>query len=188
MSEGVSEVTALAADLQQVLARLFTVMRDAGTPRPVPGRTSPWRSVDPADADRQRARIRMTELAAHERVRTPTTTVAIRRLEKLSLVKRSRDPSDCAGGPGGRSPGGSGPVPPEALDARRHPSVRTAGPPERRLGTGRPGATLKPLQLFFAVDRQRGLAASRLNPASQAPPPPSTTAACCRAVRPLNGS
>ena len=36
----------------------------------------------------------MTELAAHERVRTPTTTVAIRRLEKLGLVKRSRDPSD----------------------------------------------------------------------------------------------
>jgi DNA-binding MarR family transcriptional regulator len=36
----------------------------------------------------------MTELAARERVRTPTTTVAIRRLEKLNLVKRSRDPSD----------------------------------------------------------------------------------------------
>jgi DNA-binding MarR family transcriptional regulator len=36
----------------------------------------------------------MTELAARERVRTPTTTVAIRRLEKLDLVKRSRDPSD----------------------------------------------------------------------------------------------
>lgn len=31
---------------------------------------------------------------AHERVRTPTTTVAIRRLEKIGLVKRSRDPSD----------------------------------------------------------------------------------------------
>ncbi len=27
--------------------------------------------------------IRMTDLAAHERVRTPTTTVAIRRLEKI---------------------------------------------------------------------------------------------------------
>jgi DNA-binding MarR family transcriptional regulator len=38
--------------------------------------------------------MRMTELAAHERVRTPTTTVAIRRLEKLGLVKRSRDVSD----------------------------------------------------------------------------------------------
>src|SRR5699024_2831498 len=41
-----------------------------------------------------RGPIRMTELAAHERVRTPTTTVAIRRLEKIGLVKRSRDPSD----------------------------------------------------------------------------------------------
>jgi hypothetical protein len=34
-----------------------------------------------------RGPIRMTELAAHERVRTPTTTIAIRRLEKLGLVK-----------------------------------------------------------------------------------------------------
>jgi DNA-binding MarR family transcriptional regulator len=33
-------------------------------------------------------------LAAHQRVRTPTTTVAIRRLEKLGLVDRSRDPTD----------------------------------------------------------------------------------------------
>src|ERR1700736_1153939 len=41
-----------------------------------------------------RGPIRMTELAAHERVRTPTTTVAIRRLEKLGLVKRSKDQSD----------------------------------------------------------------------------------------------
>src|SRR6201987_6511282 len=38
--------------------------------------------------------IRMTDLAAHERVRTPTTTVAIRRLEKIGLGKGSRDPSD----------------------------------------------------------------------------------------------
>jgi DNA-binding MarR family transcriptional regulator len=38
--------------------------------------------------------MRMTDLAAHERVRTPTTTVAIRRLEKLGLVTRSRDPGD----------------------------------------------------------------------------------------------
>ena len=33
-------------------------------------------------------------LAAHERVRNPTATVAIRRLEKLSLVQRSRDVFD----------------------------------------------------------------------------------------------
>lgn len=38
--------------------------------------------------------IRMTALAAHERVRTPTITVAVRRLEKIGLVKRSRDTTD----------------------------------------------------------------------------------------------
>jgi DNA-binding MarR family transcriptional regulator len=41
-----------------------------------------------------RGPIRMTELAAHERLRAPTASVAIRRLEKLGLVKRSPDPSD----------------------------------------------------------------------------------------------
>ncbi len=38
--------------------------------------------------------MRMSALAAHLRVRTPTATVAIRRLEKLRLVERSHDPSD----------------------------------------------------------------------------------------------
>ncbi|MDT5225049.1 MAG: hypothetical protein QOG19_2456, partial [Mycobacterium sp.] len=38
--------------------------------------------------------MRMTTLAAHERVRVPTTSVAVRRLEKLLLVVRSRDPAD----------------------------------------------------------------------------------------------
>ncbi|GAB5023810.1 hypothetical protein JHV675_54460 [Mycobacterium avium subsp. hominissuis] len=38
------------------------------------------------DVDQHRAQV--------GRVRTPTTTVAIRRLEKVGLVKRSRDPSD----------------------------------------------------------------------------------------------
>lgn len=38
--------------------------------------------------------MRMTALAAHQRVRTPTVTVAIRRLQKLGLVDRSRDPND----------------------------------------------------------------------------------------------
>lgn len=36
----------------------------------------------------------MNELAAYERVRTPTTMVAIRRLVKLGLVDRSADHSD----------------------------------------------------------------------------------------------
>ena len=38
--------------------------------------------------------IRMNELAAHERVRNPTATVAVHRLEKLGLVQRSRDVFD----------------------------------------------------------------------------------------------
>jgi DNA-binding MarR family transcriptional regulator len=36
----------------------------------------------------------MSTLAALEKVRTPTVTVAIRRLEKLGLVVRRPDPSD----------------------------------------------------------------------------------------------
>jgi DNA-binding MarR family transcriptional regulator len=38
--------------------------------------------------------MRMTTLADHLRVRTPTATVAIRRLEKLGFVARSRDSTD----------------------------------------------------------------------------------------------
>ncbi|MET4427425.1 MULTISPECIES: MarR family transcriptional regulator [unclassified Mycolicibacterium] len=91
------QVTELAGELQQVLSKLFSVLRRTGETKP-PGAE--------AGADLTLAQlsilltlldlgpIRMTELAAHERVRTPTTTVAIRRLEKLGLVKRSRDPSD----------------------------------------------------------------------------------------------
>lgn len=93
MSDGQSQVTTLAADLQRVLARLITVMRrgDVGTGSR-PDLTMAQVSILLTLIDS--GPIRMTELAARERVRTPTTTVAIRRLEKLSLVKRSRDPSD----------------------------------------------------------------------------------------------
>lgn len=87
----------LAGELQRVLSKLFSVLRRGDTSRGA-GNTGA--------GDLTLAQlsilltlldcgpIRMTELAAHERVRTPTTTVAIRRLEKLGLVKRSRDPSD----------------------------------------------------------------------------------------------
>lgn len=93
MSQGDTAVTALAADLQRVLARLITVVRrgDAGAGSR-PDLTMAQVSILLTLIDS--GPIRMTELAARERVRTPTTTVAIRRLEKLSLVKRSRDPSD----------------------------------------------------------------------------------------------
>lgn len=89
------QVGELAEDLHRVLSKLFSVLRR--------GDTSPSR-VATGDLTLaqlsilftllDRGPIRMTELAAHERVRTPTTTVAIRRLEKLGLVKRSRDASD----------------------------------------------------------------------------------------------
>lgn len=97
MVETGPQVTELAGELQQVLSKLFSVLRRTGETKTV---------GTEAGADLTLAQlsilltlldlgpIRMTELAAHERVRTPTTTVAIRRLEKLGLVKRSRDPSD----------------------------------------------------------------------------------------------
>lgn len=97
MVETEPQVTELAGELQQVLSKLFSVLRRTGENKSAGAE---------AGADLTLAQlsilltlldlgpIRMTELAAHERVRTPTTTVAIRRLEKLGLVKRSRDPSD----------------------------------------------------------------------------------------------
>jgi DNA-binding MarR family transcriptional regulator len=93
MAEVQPQVTELAEELQRVLSRLFSVLRRSDTHR---GDTSDLTlaqlSILLTLLDQ--GPIRMTELAAHERVRTPTTTVAIRRLEKLGLVKRSRDPSD----------------------------------------------------------------------------------------------
>ena len=94
MVETEPQVAELAGELQRVLSRLFSVLR----------RSDPSRDAATGDLTLaqlsilltllEQGPIRMTELAAHERVRTPTTTVAIRRLEKLGLVKRSRDPSD----------------------------------------------------------------------------------------------
>ena len=97
MVETEPQVTELAGELQQTLSKLFTVLRRTGE--------APKADTE-SGADLTLAQLsilltlldqgpmRMTDLAAHERVRTPTTTVAIRRLEKLGLVKRSRDPSD----------------------------------------------------------------------------------------------
>jgi DNA-binding MarR family transcriptional regulator len=96
MSSTEPQVADLAVELQQVLSKLFNVMRrrveipkdaEAGADLTLAQLSILLTLLD-------RGPIRMTELAAHERVRTPTTTVAIRRLEKLGLVKRSRDPSD----------------------------------------------------------------------------------------------
>jgi DNA-binding MarR family transcriptional regulator len=93
MAEVQPQVTELAEELQRVLSRLFSVLRRGDTTRADTGDlTLAQLSILLTLLDQ--GPIRMTELAAHERVRTPTTTVAIRRLEKLGLVKRSRDPSD----------------------------------------------------------------------------------------------
>jgi DNA-binding MarR family transcriptional regulator len=87
------QVSELAEELHRVLTKVFSVLRRGDTSRVATGDlTLAQLSILITLLDR--GPIRMTELAAHERVRTPTTTVAIRRLEKLGLVKRSRDPSD----------------------------------------------------------------------------------------------
>lgn len=88
------QVTAVAESLHRSLSRLFAILRrgDISGGTPTGELTLAQLSILVTLLDR--GPIRMTELAAHERVRTPTTTVAIRRLEKIGLVKRSRDPSD----------------------------------------------------------------------------------------------
>ncbi|MEW5813530.1 MAG: MarR family transcriptional regulator [Actinomycetota bacterium] len=87
-----TQVSDVAGDLQRVLAKLMAVLRHTGKTPTAGDLTLAQLSILLTLLDR--GPMRMTELAAHERVRTPTTTVAIRRLEKLGLVKRSRDPSD----------------------------------------------------------------------------------------------
>ena len=96
MVETEPQVTELAGELQQVLSKLFSVLRrsDANKNTPEGGADLTLAQLSILLTLLDLGPIRMTELAAHERVRTPTTTVAIRRLEKLGLVKRSRDPSD----------------------------------------------------------------------------------------------
>jgi DNA-binding MarR family transcriptional regulator len=89
-----AEVTELAEGLHRALSKLFAILR-----RGDPSGTAAAGELTLAQLSilvtlLDQGPIRMTDLAAHERVRTPTTTVAIRRLEKIGLVKRSRDPSD----------------------------------------------------------------------------------------------
>ena len=90
------QVTELAGELQATLSKLFSVLRrtDSHKTAAEPGADLTLAQLSILLTLLDQGPMRMTELAAHERVRTPTTTVAIRRLEKLGLVKRSRDPSD----------------------------------------------------------------------------------------------
>lgn len=91
---GAADVAELAQGLHRALSKLFSILR-----RGDPSATAAAGELTLAQLSilvtlLDQGPIRMTDLAAHERVRTPTTTVAIRRLEKVGLVKRSRDPSD----------------------------------------------------------------------------------------------
>src|SRR6202045_361649 len=95
MVETEPQVTELAGELHRVLSKVFAVLRRGDTSRlPATAGDLTLAQLSILLTLLDQGPIRMTELAAHERVRTPTTTVAIRRLEKIGLVKRSRDPSD----------------------------------------------------------------------------------------------
>lgn len=93
MIEAEPQVSELSGELQRVLSKLFSVLRRGDTNRGAAGDLT-LAQLSILLTLLETGPIRMTELAARERVRTPTTTVAIRRLEKLGLVKRSRDVSD----------------------------------------------------------------------------------------------
>jgi DNA-binding MarR family transcriptional regulator len=90
----VSELTELAEGLHRTLSKLFSILRRGDPSGSAAGADLTLAQLSILVTLLDRGPIRMTDLAAHERVRTPTTTVAIRRLEKIGLVKRSRDPSD----------------------------------------------------------------------------------------------
>ena len=93
MVETEAQIDELAAELQRVLSKLFSVLRRGDANRGTAGDLT-LAQLSILLTLLEKGPMRMTDLAAHERVRTPTTTVAIRRLEKLGLVKRSRDSSD----------------------------------------------------------------------------------------------
>src|ERR1700761_5451424 len=89
-----AELAELAEGLHRALSKLFSILRKGDPSGGAVAGDLPLAQLSILVTLLDQGPIRMTDLAAHERVRTPTTTVAIRRLEKIGLVKRSRDPSD----------------------------------------------------------------------------------------------
>src|SRR5580692_11290603 len=89
-----TDVSELAEGLHRALGKLFSILRRGDPTSGAAGAELTLAQLSILVTLLDQGPIRMTDLAAHERVRTPTTTVAIRRLEKIGLVKRSRDPSD----------------------------------------------------------------------------------------------
>jgi len=90
----VTDATELAEGLHRCLSKLFSILRRGDPSGSAAGAELTLAQLSILVTLLDQGPIRMTDLAAHERVRTPTTTVAIRRLEKIGLVKRARDPSD----------------------------------------------------------------------------------------------
>jgi DNA-binding MarR family transcriptional regulator len=86
-------VTALAGELHKVLSEVFQVLGHRDPGGILPGDLT-LAQLSILIALQECGPMRMTALASHQRVRTPTVTVAIRRLEKLGLVDRSHDPTD----------------------------------------------------------------------------------------------
>ncbi|CAN5815031.1 MarR family transcriptional regulator [soil metagenome] len=85
-------VVELAVGLQRALSNVFGVLRRVGPP--VMGGELTLAQLSILITLLEDGPMRMTALAAHERVRTPTATVAVRRLEKAGRVTRTADPSD----------------------------------------------------------------------------------------------
>ncbi|WP_375488448.1 MarR family winged helix-turn-helix transcriptional regulator [uncultured Mycobacterium sp.] len=86
-------VKELAQQLYHVLVEVFWVVgrRDRGG---VPAGELSLAQLSILMVLREHGPMRMSALAAHERVRGPTITLAVGRLEKLGLVSRSQDPTD----------------------------------------------------------------------------------------------
>ena len=94
MTQAEPQPADLAAELQHVLMKLWLFLRrgDSHYLKAGAGLTMAQLSILLTLLDQ--GPTRLATLAARERVRAPTITVAIRRLEKLGLVQRSSDPSD----------------------------------------------------------------------------------------------
>jgi DNA-binding MarR family transcriptional regulator len=86
------QLTELAGGLQRALSNVFAVLRRVGPP--VLGGELTMAQLSILLTLLDHGPMRMTELAARERVRTPTVTVAVTRLEKVGRVMRADDPAD----------------------------------------------------------------------------------------------
>lgn len=89
MSDQTPQYLGLAHQIRPTLMQLHFMIR----------RAAPAKSLTPSQQSVMQAlhtngAMRMGELAAHEKIRLPSTTSAIDGLERLGLVERSNDPHD----------------------------------------------------------------------------------------------